>query len=239
MSFLSVQDLLSIIGVCRHLRASVCEASSLWTHVDQIDKPSTLRFILERARSLPVSVTGLYMDKDGDDLLQVVASHMWHVRALGLYLHIPITICEPIPEGTHAYTLFTSPAPLLQRISFSRAARLTGDVSLPAQDIFISHVNPLFGGVTPLLYALYARDVFISSLFINGLSNPLCLKTITRSLQQDKMYKYSFIWSSAHTFHHETFNIELARLSVLEKWHPPYAVSTFTGQAPAPSFPMT
>ena len=210
MTVLPVQDLLSVIRVCRHLRASLCEASSLWTRVDAIDKPSTLRFVLERTKGLPVSITGLYLDQTGDDLLQVIASHMWHVRALGLYVHTPRNIREPIPEGTNAYTLFTSPAPLLQRISFSRVARPTGDVSLPAQDTFIPHANPLFGGVTPLLDALYARDVFISSLFINGLSNPLCLKTITRSFQQDKMYKYSFIWSSAHTFHHETFNIELA-----------------------------
>jgi len=209
MTALPVQDLLSVIRVCRHLRASLCEASSLWTRVDAIDKPSTLRFVLERTKGLPVSITGLYLDQTGDDLLQVVASHMWHVRALGLYVHTPRIIREPIPEGTNAYTLFTSPAPLLQRIAFSRVARPTGDVSLAAQDTFIPHANPLFGGVTPLLDALYARDVPTSSLFTGSLANPQCLKTITRRLQTDKFCKASFIWKYAHTFHHTTFNIEL------------------------------
>ena len=207
IAFLQVQDLLSVIKVCRHLRASVCEASSLWTHVDEIDKPSTLRFVLRHAKSLPVSITGLYMNQAGNDLLQVVASHMWHVRALGLYL---TEAPDRIPEGTNLHTLFTTPAPLLQRISFSRAPPLAGNTALQVLIPCLSPTVPLFGGVAPLLDALYVHGVLISVPFISRLPNPRCLKAITYRSVDGRLQSESVIWNAAHNLHHATFNIELA-----------------------------
>jgi len=214
MSFLSVQDLLSVIRVCRRLRASVCEASSLWTHVDAIDKPSTLRFVLERTRSLPVSVTGLYIDQIGDDLLQVVVLHMWHVRALGIYLHAPGHVDQPIPEGTNAYTLFTSPAPLLQRISFSRAPpRPAGDIIQLDPYINTPHVCPaqqFFGGVVPLLKALLVHEIRLSSPFRDCFrQNSRSLQALTMKVKEGEEYPDASIWNLALYFKYTTFNIEL------------------------------
>jgi len=210
MSFLSVQDILSVIKACRHLRASVCEASSLWTQVDEIDKPSTLRFVLERARSLPISITGLYIGQNGDDLLQIVASHMWHVRALGLYLTAG---SNSISDGTHAHTLFTTPAPFLQRLMFSKAPCPTNDTTLPPNSVFTPNMSvalPLFGRVTPHWDVLYLRDVLISSAFIDLLPKPESLQTVAvyRSAE-GKGFAESSIWNLAHRMRLATFNIEL------------------------------
>jgi len=106
--FLSAKDQLSIIRVCRHIRNHAIADPSLWTWVDQIDHPTALSFVLESAKDSAVDITDLHVSSQNDDLLQVVRSHMHHVRRLDVYVDTTFT----------AHAAFTTPAPMLERLSF-------------------------------------------------------------------------------------------------------------------------
>ena len=99
--------------MCRHLRTCAINAPSLWTCVDQIHHPTALSFVLDCAKSSAVDITNIRVEGPNDDRLHVVASHMHHLRILSLYLD-----CNFVVD---AHTAFTTPAPLLKRLSFHKA----------------------------------------------------------------------------------------------------------------------
>jgi len=109
LSFLTAKDKLSVIRVCRHLRAHAIDAPSLWTRVDQIHHPAALSFVLERAKSSAVDIINLRIAVKKDPRLEVINSHMNHLRILNL--HIVCTGNFGIYEAT-----FTTPAPMLQQL---------------------------------------------------------------------------------------------------------------------------
>jgi len=130
LSFLTVKDQLSVIRVCRHLRTHAVEAPTLWTRIDQIRHPTVLSLVLECAKGSAVDIINLGIRGQDDETLHVVASHMHHVRILDLHFDCSLVM------GTHA--VFTTPAPLLERLSF-RKTRVTGpmvriDVGLNASN---------------------------------------------------------------------------------------------------------
>ena len=109
LSFLSsAKDQLSVIRVCRHLRAHVIDSPSLWTCVNQIHHPTALSFVLERAKGTPIDILNLRVGPDNDQLL-AVAAHMRHIRTLNLHIDHDLL--------TDACTAFSTPAPLLQALS--------------------------------------------------------------------------------------------------------------------------
>jgi len=113
LSFVSAKDQLSIIRACRHLRARVISEPSLWTWVDRIEHPTALSFVLDCAKSSAVDITNMRVVGQNDDMLQVVASHMHHMRILSLYIDCSFVVDD--------HAAFTTPAPLLQRLSFHKA----------------------------------------------------------------------------------------------------------------------
>ena len=100
-------------------------APSLWTHVDHIQNPEALSFVLERAKNLPANITNLSVEDADDIRFEAVAAHMHHIRTLGLCVR---------QRGTNfttpscAHTAFSTAAPLLRMLSFSphRDARANG-----------------------------------------------------------------------------------------------------------------
>ena len=106
--FLSAKDQLSTIRVCRHIRNHAIADPSLWTWVDQIDHPTALSFVLESAKDSAVDITDLHVSSQNDDQLQVVTSHMHHVRRLDVYVDTTFA----------AHAAFTTQAPMLERLSF-------------------------------------------------------------------------------------------------------------------------
>ena len=211
MSCLSVRDLLSVVRVCSHLRTTVCKVPSLWTQEDRIQEPSALRFVLESAKTRPISIANLPVDDENDHRLQLVADHMWHVRNLGLYL---TTTLGNITDGTHAYTLFTTPAPLLQRLSFG-SHYTTPNATLPVVSLSSSAIDglpPLFAGIAPLLNALYARRVVIAPPFLRHLSDLQSLQTYSFGLKSSFAISTRQIFDIASNVlpYLRTFNLELA-----------------------------
>jgi len=122
LSFLTAKDQLSIIRVCRHLRVHAIEAPTLWTRVDQIRHPTALSFVLERTKGSAVDVIDLGVRGQEDEILQVVSSHMHHVRLLNLNFYCDYVI------GAHA--AFTTPAPLLERLSFRKSNSANATVTM-------------------------------------------------------------------------------------------------------------
>jgi len=111
LSFGPAIDQLSIIRVCRHLRAYVTDSPSLWTRVDQIHHPTALSFVLEHAQDAAVDIINLRVGSNNDQL-RVIAAHMCHVRTLSLYIDHDLE--------TNAHAAFSTPAPLLQQLTIRR-----------------------------------------------------------------------------------------------------------------------
>jgi len=117
LSFLTAKDQLSIIRVCRHLRTHAIEAPLLWTCVDQIHHPTALAFVLERTKNSPVDIINLHITEQSDPKLQIVSSHMHHLRILNFHFGFGLRI-----ESRD----FATPAPLLERLSFNNTAPALG-----------------------------------------------------------------------------------------------------------------
>ena len=122
LSFLTAKDQLSVMRVCRHLRAHAIDAPSLWTRVDQIHHPEALSFVLERAKDSAVDIINLRITEQSDARLQVINSHMSHLRILNL--HIGCT------AAWNTASIFTTPAPMLEQLSFHNTGGSTVYVSL-------------------------------------------------------------------------------------------------------------
>jgi len=129
LSFLSAKDQLSIMRVCQHLRGNVFDTPGLWAHVDQIQNPSALSFVLQRARNVPVDITCLCAVGLDDIRFETLAAHMHHVRTLCVNFG-QISSSLALKSDTRAFKAFTVTAPLLQRLSM-RAQRAVESYDLP------------------------------------------------------------------------------------------------------------
>ena len=116
LSSLTAKDQLSIMRVSQHLREHVIGTPSLWTHVDRIQKPVALSFVLGCAKGSAVDIASVYVTGLDDTLFEALAAHMYHIRTLCLHVD-----WSPSPLLTHsqtrAYSAFTKAAPLLERLS--------------------------------------------------------------------------------------------------------------------------
>jgi len=211
MSLLSAKELLPVVQVCHQLRSSVCEASFLWTGVDRIDEPSALQFVLERSKDLPVSITNLRIEETDDVRLQLIASHMSHVRVLGLSIAASF---GNITHGTRAYTLFATPAPILRRLSFT-GPRDAENVGLPPVHVRSSSTKTssfLFSGVAPQLDSLHVRGVQMTYPFLRRLPDLESLQTFSIGKTADFNISQASLGQVASTIlsHLITLNVELA-----------------------------
>ena len=129
LSFLTARDQLSIIRVCRHFREHAIDAPSLWTYVDRIQHPTTLSFILERAKDWAVDIMHLPITEQNDARLSVIRSHMNHLHILNLHINCEFEITT---------STFAIPAPMLQQLSFHGTAPgcLVHFQSLPEVGLF-------------------------------------------------------------------------------------------------------
>jgi len=109
LSGLSVKDQLSIVRVCHHLREHVIDTPGLWTHVDQIQNPAALSFVLERTRNNPVDITNLSVEGTDDVRFGPVAAHMHHIRTLDLRL---VPGGHTFTVSSRAYKALTTTAPV-------------------------------------------------------------------------------------------------------------------------------
>jgi len=141
LSSLSVKDQLSIIRVCQHLREHAIGTPGLWTHVDQIQTPAALSFVLERTGNNPVDVTNLFVEGTNDVRFEAVAAHMHHIRALDLHL---IPGAHTFTTSSRAYTAFTATAPVLQSLSFCarRGVGFNGHAWLSSDFSISEHIMP-------------------------------------------------------------------------------------------------
>jgi len=191
LSFLPAKDQLSIVRVCRHLRTHVIADSSLWSCVDQIDHPNALSFVLDRAKDSAVDIINLHISSQNDDRLQVVASHMHHLRTLDLHIDGGLTIA--------GHAAFTTPAPLLQRLSLFKAQGTSATVSL---------TFGLNARNYPSLSSLQLKSVRITSSIYHGLRTAPSLRIISIDATSPPLYypmAFSYVLPSI-----TTVNLELA-----------------------------
>jgi len=135
LSFLSANDQLSIIRVCQSLRQHVVDTPGLWTHVDHIQNPAALSFVLERTRNWPVDITRICVTGPDDFRFDTLAAHMHRIRTLCLDFG-PVQSMPGIGSDTRAYKAFTVTAPLLQRLSMCALRGVESDDILRVYTFF-------------------------------------------------------------------------------------------------------
>ena len=209
LSFLSAKDELSIIRVCQHLREHVINTPGLWTHVDRIQNPCALSFVLGRARKVPVDITNLAVEHQNDVRFEAIAAHMQHIRSLCLHFSQDITT---LYMPSRAYTAFTTTAPLLQRLSLrpQRDFRTNGR----------SQVHSVFnipGNTMPRLSSLQLHGVELSITLCGFIQS---LRAFSFSFRDRSQYGESSLEQSACQYLHNlcTVNIELAGWNTTQRY---------------------
>jgi len=193
--------------VCQHLRRHVVDTPSLWTHVDHIQDPAALSFVLERAENVPVDITCLIVTGPDDVRFTTLAAHMHHIRTLCLNLN-PIGHNYRIEKTNRAFTAFKMTAPLLQRLSM-RAERAIGSDSLI--QVFSSFT--MAASTKPLLSSLQLHGVDLDRDFFRRLPT---LREFSFSGCEDTRFLGSRVpeYISQHVHNLATINLELSGWSV-------------------------
>jgi len=209
LSLLSVKDQLSVIRVCQHLREHAIGTPDLWTHVEQIQNPAALSFVLERAGANPVDITNLSVEDSNDVLFEAVAAHMHHVRTLDLHLHprdYTLTV------ASRAYTALTTTAPVLRLLSFC-ADRNVGSDGRP-----LIHSNfSISENTMPRLSSLQLHGVEMS---VNMCQHIQSLRTFSFSFCEKSRSGADLLARSVsrHIHNLTTINIELAGWGTAERY---------------------
>jgi len=206
---LSVKDQLSIIRVCQHLREHAIGTPGLWTHVDQIQNPAALSFVLERTGNNPVDITNLAVKSPNDPQFGAVAAHMHHIRTLGLQLG-PYNYT--FTTGSSAFKAFTTTAPMLQSLSF-RAHRGVGSKGNP----WVSSNFSTSKDTMPRLSSLQLRGVDMTTTMLQQMHS---LSTVSFSFGERFIYHGSSLAQNAsqHLHNLTTINIELASWIGLQEY---------------------
>jgi len=160
--------------------------------MDQIDHPTALSLVLDRAKDSAVDIVKLHLMSQNDDKIQVVASHMHHLRILDLHIDAGITI------ATHA--AFTTPAPLLQRLSFRKAEATGGTVNVTLE---------LNASNYPRLSCLQFKSIQITRNIYLDLRTAPALRIVTIDVNDMSPY---FPMAVSHVLSSiTTVNLELSR----------------------------
>jgi len=191
LSFLTVKDQLSVIRVCQHIRTHAIEAPTLWTRVDQIRHPAALSFVLERTKGSAVDVINLSVRGQNDEILHVIASHMGHMRLLDLQYDCDYVIG---PDAA-----FTTPAPLLERLSFRKTKSTNATVNIADQ---------LNASNYPRLSCIQLSSIGIDGNVLNNFSAVQSLHTVC--IDGVKVHGLWPSTISSHLSRVTTFNLELA-----------------------------
>ena len=209
LSSLSSKDQLSIIQVCQHLREHVIGTPGLWTHVDRIDNPEALSFVLERAGNNPVDTTNLSVESTDDVIFEVVAAHMHHIQTLGLRL---VPGGHTFTASSRAYTAFTTTAPVLKFLSFS-ASRGVGSNG----HAWVSSDFSISEDTMPRLSSLQLQVVEMSTNLCRHFQS---LRTLSFSLSENSRLGADSLERSIsqHLHNLTTINIELAGRITVQRY---------------------
>ena len=201
LSLLSANDQLSIIRVCQRLREHVVDTPGLWTHVDQIRNPAALSFVLERANNLAVDITNLAVGDQNDVRFEAVATHMHHIRTLGLHLSLSDYL---FAAPSRAHTAFTATAPVLQLLSFRGHRNFESGLRPCVNSLF-----SIFAHTMPRLSSLQLQGVEMSRTMIWPIQS---LRTLSFSFRERSQYGGFSLEQSAsqHLRNLTTINVELA-----------------------------